>query len=258
MSFSSNLDDRPASDPDIAVVPRRYATFNRRFRAVLTDSVLVVLGVMLVLIAADATGRVSGSGIVAWLVMFSIFFLYEPLFVWRRGATIGHSMNHLTVVADGTGRPPGFARAFVRYFIKLVMGLPSFVTMMLSPRHQAVHDLLTRTTVQLAADTDPDLVDFHVEREDEPATLLPSRTRRTIVALAYLVLLFIIYAMVLVVIDPGSCARQGTCSHSMQVIFDLLAPVWLVASLASIVAVWKGRMVGARRRRDSHVDMPVV
>ena len=256
--MTAEASESPVSDTATAVVPRRYATFSRRFRALLTDGVLIVLGIVLTIIAADATGRIPGSGVVAWFVMFSLFFLYEPLLVWRRGATIGHSMNHLAVVADGTGRPPGFVRAFARYFIKLLLGLPSFVTMLLSRRHQAVHDLLTRTTVQLAADTDPDVVDFYVEREDEPGTLLPSRLRRTVVALGYLILLFVIYGMVVLAIDPTRCGRQGNCSGGMQAMLDVIALLWLVASLASIVAVWKGRMVGARRRRDSHVDMPVV
>ena len=86
---------------------------------------------------------------IAWLLMFGLFFVYEPLFIWRRAATIGHAKNHL-VVADATGRTPGLGQAFARYFIKLVLGLPSFVTMALSRKHQAVHDVLTRTTVQLS------------------------------------------------------------------------------------------------------------
>lgn len=39
--------------------------------------------------------------------------------------------------------------AFARYIIKVVLGLPSFISMAFTSRHQAVHDVLTRTTVQI-------------------------------------------------------------------------------------------------------------
>ena len=117
-----------------------------------------------------------------------------------------------------------------------------------------MHDLLTGTTVQLAADTDPEVADFYVEREDEPATLLPSKIRRTVVAVVYLIMLFIIFAVVLGAIDPQRCARQGNCSDGMRAILEVVGLLWIVASLASIVAVWKGRMLGARRRRESNVE----
>ena len=255
--MTQEISESPLSDSDTALSPTRYATFSHRFRAFLTDSVLVVLGVMLAIIAADATGRVSGSGVVALLVMFSLIVLYEPLLVWRRGATIGHSLNHIVVVADRTGRHPGFVRAFARYLIKLVLGIPSFVAMMLSRRRQSVHDWLTGTTVQLAAGTDPDVVDFYLARDNEADTLLPSRLRRTVVALGYLILLFVINDLVLLAIDPERCVLHGNCNDGMHMILDVVTIIWLSASVASVVAVRNGLMLGARRRKESRSDVPL-
>ena len=246
------------SSEETEPLPTRYATFTRRFRAVLVDNAVVLGGIAFIAIASEATDRVPGSGRVVWLLMFGIAFLYEPLFIWRRGATIGHAMNHLTVVADGTGRPPGLARAFARYAIKLVLGLPSFVTMAVSRKHQAVHDWLTRTTVQLAPTADLELIDFHLERTAESPTPPPSRSRRTVVALGYVLLLFVAYGVVLSAVDPNGCVLEHTCSASMRTVAHGVTLVWFVVSLASIVATWKELLPGARRGRASRVDAPVV
>jgi hypothetical protein len=74
--------------------------------------------------------------------------LYEPLLVAWRGGTIGHFATNLRVVGPAGGNP-SFARAFARYVVKTALGLPSFISMTLTRRHQAVHDVLTRTTVQI-------------------------------------------------------------------------------------------------------------
>jgi uncharacterized RDD family membrane protein YckC len=53
-----------------------------------------------------------------------------------------------------TGSWPSFGRAFVRFLIKTILGVISFFTMELSRRHQAVHDLLTHTTVHVVAESE--------------------------------------------------------------------------------------------------------
>ena len=231
--------------------PTRYATFSRRFRAVVVDTAIVCAGIAVVAIASDAANRIPGSGRIAWLLMFGLVFLYEPLFIWRRGATIGHAMNHLVVVADATGKNPGLGQAFARYVIKGLLGLPSFVTMVFSRKHQAVHDLLTRTTVQLAPSAPADVADFHVERTDESATLPPPLWRRAVVALGYLVVLFVLYGIVLNAIDRRGCVRKHTCSADMENLVNGISLVWFVASIGSIFAAWKGLLPGARRGKTA-------
>jgi uncharacterized RDD family membrane protein YckC len=240
-----------------APLPRRYATFTRRFRAVVADTAIVVAGIMLVVVASDTIERATGSGLAVWLLMCCLAFLYEPLFVWRRGATIGHSMNQLAVVADGTGQRPGLAQALARYFIKLVLGISSFVTMALSRRHQTVHDFLTKTTVQLVPDADDELTDFHVERPEEPPEALPSRGRRFVVAFGYLFTLYVVFVVAILLIDSNKCIHRGNCSETMHMVIDGVVLLWLATSLASVAAVWKGLLLGARRRRGAQINAQV-
>jgi uncharacterized RDD family membrane protein YckC len=84
--------------------------------------------------------------VVAW---FWIAVLYEPVLVWRRGGTVGHSRLNLRVVDDRTGGNLSLPKALVRYSLKSVLALPSFLSMTMSARHQAVHDLLTGSSVRV-------------------------------------------------------------------------------------------------------------
>src|SRR5215468_10969636 len=110
----------PSSSVPLATAPPsvRYATFTGRVRALLIDTSLVTAVAVATLIVTDALDAMPGIGRVAWLVLFLALFLYEPLFIWRRGATIGHARNHLIVTDVDSAEPPGFLRALCRYLIK--------------------------------------------------------------------------------------------------------------------------------------------
>lgn len=236
----------------------RYATFTSRFRAVVFDSAIVAFGVILLVVVGDAAERIPGSGRIIWLLLLALLLLYEPLLVWRRGATVGHAWNHLVVVAQETNQPPGFGRAFGRYILKAILGLPSFVTMVLTRRHQAVHDWMTRTTVQVVSDAGIEGSEFHLERLEDDSHILPSRLRRAVVMLAYLIGVFALYSVALAALDRDGCVNAQRCMGIRKMIIEGSAWVWLGVSLATIVAAWKGFLLGARRSRRSLVDPPVV
>ena len=133
---------------ETALLPRPlYATFTRRFRALVLDLAVITAAVVALVLFAMATESVPGSGRIVVGLLFALL-LYEPLMVWRYGATLGHRWANLHVVASSGGRP-NLGQAFLRHWIKSLVGLPSFVTMLFTRRHQALHDVLTRTTVQV-------------------------------------------------------------------------------------------------------------
>jgi uncharacterized RDD family membrane protein YckC len=137
-----------ASDaPTLTPVPR-YARFSRRLKAILFDWMLamaLLFGALTVAsnVESDALARALG------VVVVLILLLYEPILVWRNGATLGHSWTNLRVVDDRGGNL-SFARAFVRFAIKSLLGWYSFLSMALTRRNQTIHDLLTRSTVQIS------------------------------------------------------------------------------------------------------------
>jgi hypothetical protein len=114
-------------------------------------------------------------------------------------------------------------------------------------KHQAVHDWLTQTVVEVAPDADADAAPFHVERQDDPGEVLPSAARRMAIVVAYLIGLLVVYAIVQKMIDPAGCAAEQSCVGGQRIAVEALALAWLAISFVAIVAGWKGSLPGARR-----------
>ena len=74
---------------------------------------------------------------------------YDPVLVAFFGATIGHRLTNLRVVADGDGGNLGLLKAIARALIKDVLGWFSFTAMAFTPRHQGLHDVFTHSAVQV-------------------------------------------------------------------------------------------------------------
>jgi len=126
-----------------------YATFPRRLEALSLDAVVVILlsvGIFALLPLLEGFPTVTRMLRGVWLIAV---FLYEPIQVPRHGGTIGHRVLNLKVVDDRTGASPTFWKALGREFLKFLLGGFSFLTMAQSRRHRALHDILTRSTVQL-------------------------------------------------------------------------------------------------------------
>jgi len=132
----------------------------------------------------------------------------------------------------------------------------SFFTMELTRRHQAVHDMVTHTTVQVAESED--LVEFRAERLDEPDVVLPSRFRRLAVIVLYQVVVYFVCSLSLLLLDTTNCFRErSSCSTGMWALLHVFAWAWLALSATVIIAGWKGLLPGARRSRRVSVDVAV-
>jgi uncharacterized RDD family membrane protein YckC len=111
---------------------------------------LVLVGFSALVIALAATqDRSTVARGVLWVVWLGVVLGYEPLLVSRRGATVGHAAMNLCVLDNRTDRYLPFRRALVRAWLKGLLGLVSFFSMNFSRRHQAVHDILTGSSVRI-------------------------------------------------------------------------------------------------------------
>jgi hypothetical protein len=166
--------------------------------------------------------------------------------VWRVGGTVGHLATNLRVVDDASGRNPGLLRAAARFWIKTALGVLSFVTMLLTRRHQAVHDSLTRTTVQIRdlAKAQPD--DYLVERPAVESASMPSPARRILVVVMYQVVLFLAISIAITLLVSTACVEANRCTPGEEVVTNAVGLVWIGASLLCLVAGWRGRLWGAR------------
>jgi uncharacterized RDD family membrane protein YckC len=237
--------------PDPAVhASAAYATFTRRLRALVLDSVVLVAGLIVIVLASELTRDVAGSSRVLAAALFAMVLLYEPLMVWRLGGTVGHLATNLRVVDDASGGNPGLLRAAARFWIKAALGLLSFVSMALTRRHQAVHDSLTRTTVQIRDLTKAQPDDYLTERPAVESASMPSRARRVLVVLGYQVVLFLAVSISVTLLVPSACLEADRCTPGEEVVMDVVGFAWIGASLLCLVAGWRGRLWGARARPE--------
>jgi uncharacterized RDD family membrane protein YckC len=235
----------PLESPDPGPL---FASFAARVRAWLIDLAILAAILIVVIILGGFAKDVPGSGRVLLATLIAVPLLYEPIWVSRYGATIGHRRTNLRVVADGTKGNPGFLRALARFLIKAVLGVPSFVAMAVTPRHQALHDQLTDTTVQLrdAALAQPG--DFQFARPEAPDRQLPSRGRRSIVVLLYLFGLFLLNGVAMSLLLSETCLVGERCTDTEHFVSTVVGVAWLVASVLCIVTGIRGQLPGARGR----------
>jgi uncharacterized RDD family membrane protein YckC len=227
-----------------------YARFTRRLQAVLVDVIIFMLifaGALILAVSlkSDNVARILGFTVVAtWL-------LYEPILVSMTGGTLGHWLYNLRVVDDGGGNL-SFGKAVIRVVVKTVLGWYSFITMALTHRHQAVHDLLTKSTVQIRDLAKAQPHHFTARREQLTPPGMPSVARRVVVIIGYLFVCFVLFTLAL----PGlaavgavsmQCIDGRPCSGPELLILSVLWLGWASLSIWAAVLGWRGRLWGARR-----------
>jgi uncharacterized RDD family membrane protein YckC len=207
----------------------------------------IIYGAVMLAVAVSNDNFSRGLGILAVVALV----LYEPILVSRMGSTVGHYVTNLRVVDDRTGGNIGFARACARSLIKGVLGLYSFVIMAATRRNQALHDLLTRSTVQIRDPAKASPGQYLAERTDFAAAGMPSLSRRIAVTCFYLVLIGIVYVAIIGdVVARGAisnaCIDGNFCSGGERIL-SLMFGAGLLGICAVCIALgWRGRLVGAR------------
>ena len=223
----------------------RYARFSRRLRAIFLDWVVALVAIFGAVLLAAAVGNSNFSRALGIFIVIALM-LYEPVLVSFTGGTLGHTWTNLRVVDDRHGGNVSFAKACLRIVIKSVLGWYSFIVLAATRRNQAIHDLLTRSTVQIRDPTKASPGQYITARSAPAATHLPSRWRRVAVICGYLLVMIIIVAVVAVSLLSPRCRYDDYCSAGERLI-SLGAALVLLALAALIVAWgWKGRLFGAR------------
>lgn len=238
-------------DAGMSMTPTpRYARFSRRVRAIVIDLMVawaVMFGALALAIAVSSDNFSRGLGIAVVVVLL----LYEPVLVSSTGSTIGHYFTNLRVV-DERGGNVSFLKACARAVIKGLLSWYSFVVLAATRRNQAIHDLLTRSTVQIRDPSKATPGQYITERVELTASNMPSRLRRVLVTGAYLVAALVIFMFAVAGIEASgalskACLNNGFCSAGER-LSNLAVDIALLLTLALIVALgWRGRLFGARR-----------
>jgi uncharacterized RDD family membrane protein YckC len=229
-----------------------YARFTRRVQGVFIDAIIfmLILAVALMLavwFASDHIARILGVTVAAtWL-------FYEPLLVSLTGGTIGHYLCNMRVVDDDRGNI-GFVKAVARMIIKSLLGWYSFLAMAMTSRHQAVHDLLTRSTVQMRDLAKAEPYHFRSRRDPRTPPGMPSQIRRAALIGVYLLVCFLLFSIAMATLAPVGlvsrrCMDGQFCSAAELAILILLWVIWGGMSAWTAFSGWRGQLWGARPHR---------
>lgn len=228
-----------------------YARFLPRLRALIIDVVILLL----IMFAAIAMATMTRSDNLARPLGFAVaafWLLYEPLFVAFAGGTLGHTMSNLRVVDDRTQGNVSVLKALARSIIKGVLGWVSFITMLTTRRSQAIHDLLTRSTVQIRDISRAGPKQFMHERVELASPLMPSWQRRALIVLIYVAIVTgICFGITVLLADNDvfsqQCLDNDACTRTENAIFMILGGLWIGGSIVALALGWNGRLYGARR-----------
>lgn len=223
---------------------RYYARARYRVRASVTDSVVYCVSLLVLLLVVEIADVPSGIGVPLFWTWVASVLAYEPLLVWWRGATLGHSICNLYVVDATTGRPPSLARAVARTWLKGLFGLPSFAWMALTRRHQALHDLATGTVVEVSdlSRARPD--DLLEERGAEVMVVAVPIWRRVSAIVLVVALSTFFYVLLVGALTSMACPTER-CSPGVQFVEQAIGLVWLATVIGTIVLGWRGYLPGA-------------
>ena len=229
-----------------------YPRLIKRVRAVLIDSVLLPVAVFGTLIVGDALGVSHPFG-KALLILAPIFFL-EPGLVAFTGGTVGHHLLKIRITRMDGMRNINILAATVRFVVKLLLGWLSFIFVLTTARHQAVHDLVARSMVIHKDKNRLPAFEILSERTLETDNyVFPPAWRRIAVIVVYAILVQVVFAFATFLASTTECFEAQRCTAHDKLTQIFLSVLWLVSLGGISVLGWNGRLYGCRRSHRMRV-----
>jgi hypothetical protein len=235
-------------DAEASLTPGpRYARFSRRLRGIMLDWIITVTAITGALLAAASVRNDDFSRVLGFVVVITLL-LYEPILVSATGGTLGHYFTNLRVVDDRDGGNVSFLKACARVVVKGLLGWYSFVILLATRRNQAIHDLMTRSTVQIRDPAKASLGHYVTERGDLADMIMPPWWRRIVVIGGHLLVTYIVGGGVAVGSMSRSCFANASFCTTGERIVNLVLSFALLFMTAVIIGLgWKGKLFGARK-----------
>jgi hypothetical protein len=156
---------------------------------------------------------------------------------------------NMRVVDQTTGHRISLIRGIARSLIKVTLGLFSFFFMMVTRRHQALHDVATRSTVVVHNMGIAEPHHYRLERPPEFIQTSVPKWRRVIAIVIYCVIAFALYSIVGAFFLSWDCLEYDRCSPSEDAIAAVVGTLMLATFGVFLVLGWKGLLFGARGKR---------
>lgn len=224
-----------------------YPRLIKRVRAVLIDSILTIVAVATSLSIVSAVG--VSSGIAKIMLIVLPILILDPILVTVTGGTIGHHVMGIRVTRiDGLSRI-NIVAATVRFIVKALFGWFSFIFVLTTARHQAIHDLVAHSIVINKNPAGLASYDVLTERlpQNDPY-IYPSAWHRFLITAAYWVLYIIIISVCSAIFISQTCLDHQHCSESEAITSFALSLLLLLGIGWITVRGWSGKLYGGRRK----------
>lgn len=227
--------------------PIPYTKLHRRIKALLIDGIVLAISLFATIFSVTAIGL--PSPLIESIVILAVTISIEPLFISFTGASIGHRIAGLRVRHSTEDKNLNLLLSYLRFIIKLPLGTLSLVSVLTTRKHQALHDLISRSIVVHQAPEQ--LASHHIvdERIDNTRDFIfPSKTKRCILITVYLFCALFALTTISSLLLNDACLNYAHCS-SFDNLVQMLLPIAFWACLFSIVGFgWQGYLYGARKK----------
>jgi hypothetical protein len=179
------------------------------------------------------------------------FFILEPVLIALTGGTIGQHIKGIKVQSYTSGKNLNILLASIRFVIKALTGWWSFILVLTTKRHQALHDVISMSTVvNKTSDKLPATEALPERTFQEEGYLHPSRKLRASMILVYSFFSSIALAALLNLLISRECLEFNLCKTIERTTASVLSILWFFTIGLIIVLCWHGRLVGCRRKRS--------
>jgi uncharacterized RDD family membrane protein YckC len=121
----------------------------KRFQSLITDQVLIII-CMVILSQLLSNSKEEENGMLKGFLLFGLFFLYEP-FCMAFGCTMGNYISGIRVRRFGNQEKRiNIFQSYIRFIIKLFLGMISFFTVTSNKAKRAIHDMAADSIVVYA------------------------------------------------------------------------------------------------------------
>ena len=220
-----------------------YPKLFLRLQAFLLDSVIIsVVLIFIILISSEID---FGHYISKLIFILAPTLSLEPFLTHFTGGSIGHHYAGLKVINTNQKNNLSLFRSYVRFFVKLPIGIYSFISILITKKHQAIHDLFSGSVVIFKNE---ESVPGHYklkERETTHTDQKPSKARRFIVSSAHCFLLLVIFGVGLNIIVSHECIENDVCTGMEENLLMWGSLLMLAGCLGIYIAGFLCKLPGA-------------
>lgn len=124
----------------------QFPSLLARVKALVLDSLVILFVFSTLSVLINSLGDIP-SFLKGFILIFMIY-LYDPLLTSFFGATLGHRIMGLTVRRyNNHDLKISLGKALIRFFLKLLLGWISFLTVTSNKQKRAIHDLVSGSIV---------------------------------------------------------------------------------------------------------------